>query len=206
MKPGAQDWVEFWQLHTHSSTSQHLVFFTANRRCGGQSGSAWRAHSSFLQTSVGKKKRDYLCGLSLIFSLALSLHVSLCRLNITEKTSNVIPHSWIGWHSPGFFRTTIWPSSQWGTSGSSQFTRSHTTNSHKYWRINSESLKCGFIAICAFYVTIFLSTSEVMLPRTTLILRTALWISLLPQDFTRATHRSCIHLQQILYKFDVQKQ
>lgn len=40
MKPEGQMRVELWQLHTHSNTSQHFVFFTDSWRCDGQSGGA----------------------------------------------------------------------------------------------------------------------------------------------------------------------
>lgn len=134
MKPAAQDWVKFWQLHTHSSTSQHFVFFIDSRRCAGQSGRAWREHSSFLQTVVGKNNVNDITS---VYSLSLSVSLHVDNLNITEKDRlDVIPHSWIGWHSPGFFRTTVWPSSQKGTSGGSQFTRSHAKRSHECWLKN----------------------------------------------------------------------
>lgn len=38
MKPAGQLCVEFWQLHTHSNTSQHVVVFNDTWRCAGQSG------------------------------------------------------------------------------------------------------------------------------------------------------------------------
>lgn len=40
LNPGGQVRLEFWQLHKHSTTSQHLVFFTDRLRCGGQAGGA----------------------------------------------------------------------------------------------------------------------------------------------------------------------
>ncbi len=40
MNPAGQVRVEFWQLHAHSNTSQHFVFFTDSWRCAEQAGGA----------------------------------------------------------------------------------------------------------------------------------------------------------------------
>lgn len=53
--PVGQLRVEFLQLHVHSSSSQHFVFFTVGWRCDGHSIGAWSTHSSFLHTEAGKK-------------------------------------------------------------------------------------------------------------------------------------------------------
>lgn len=53
--------------------------------------------------------------------------LQFCLRHNREWVDN-LPHSCNGWHSPGFFRTRVWPSSQRGTSGRLQFTRSHTLN------------------------------------------------------------------------------
>lgn len=54
--PAGQLRVEFLQLHVHSSSSQHFVFFTVSWRCDGHPRGAWRAHSSFLHTEAVKQK------------------------------------------------------------------------------------------------------------------------------------------------------
>lgn len=58
MNPAGQVLVKFWQLHTHSNTSQHFVFLTDSWRCAGQAGAAWRAHCSFLHTKTEKRWRE----------------------------------------------------------------------------------------------------------------------------------------------------
>lgn len=40
INPAGQVLVEFWQLHTHSNTSQHFVFVTDSLRCAGHAGGA----------------------------------------------------------------------------------------------------------------------------------------------------------------------
>lgn len=52
--PVGQVWLEFLQLHVHSSSSQHLVFFTDSWRWAGHSGGAWRVHASLLHTEAEK--------------------------------------------------------------------------------------------------------------------------------------------------------
>lgn len=52
----------------------------------------------------------------------------LCYAGVYPARETVsLPQSCTGWHSPGFLSTKVWPSSQRGTSGRLQLTRSHTT-------------------------------------------------------------------------------
>lgn len=126
MKPAGQVCVEFRQLHAHSNASQHFVFFADSWRCAGHSGGDWWAHSSFLHTDRVErlwetfKRKDVDYRYRPVFARIASI------ADRGQGECLVIPHSWMGWHSPGFFSTTVWPSSQRGMSGRAQFTRSHT--------------------------------------------------------------------------------